>query len=125
MILRDWKKRHLLTLVLVSLLVVAFIGASTLETVYNESTAFAEVIDDLSDNSYIGVDEHGVLSLFEGPPLEDNIIRSFFQINIEFLESSLPPEIVEQLYEGIRITNHSEYNSVLSTFSDYAIENMF
>lgn len=75
----------------------------------------------VSDNSYIGLDEHDVLSLFEGPPGEANVIRSFFQINVKYLESSLPPEIVEQLYKGIHVTNIYEYNSVLSTFSDYAV----
>lgn len=125
MILRDRKKRRLLLISIWTLLVVALIGVSMFEAVHDEPFALAEVNDDLSDNSYIGIDQHGVLSLFEGPPLEEKVIRSFFQINIEFLESSLPPEIVEQLYEGIRITNHSEYNSVLSTFSDYAVENVF
>lgn len=125
MILNDWNIPRWLSLGGATLLLVALITLSTLSPSHDEQIALAVVNDDLPDNSYIGIDQHGVLSLFEGPPLEDNVIRSFFQIDIEFLESSLPPEIVEQLYEGIRITNHSEYNSVLSTFSDYAVENVF
>lgn len=81
----------------------------------------SQPIEEVSSNSYIGLDEHDVLSLFEGPPHDDKVIRSFFQIDVKYLESSLPPEVVEQLYKGIQVTNLSEYNSVLSTFSDYAI----
>jgi forespore regulator of the sigma-K checkpoint len=43
-------------------------------------------------------------------------------MNIEHLKTSLPQETIEQLYEGIRINDLVEYNSVLSTFSDYAAE---
>lgn len=94
-----------------------------------ENTNGEDAVDDnvngglsIGENSYIGLDERGVLSLFDGPPLRDKVIRSFFQIDIEFLESSLPAEIVAQLYNGIRVTNITQYNSVLSTFSDYAVD---
>lgn len=38
------------------------------------------------------------------------------------MESSLPQDKLDQLTKGIRITDMEEYNSVLSTYSDYAIE---
>ncbi len=38
------------------------------------------------------------------------------------MESNLPKEQVDDLMNGIRITDKDAYNSVLSTFSDYAVE---
>lgn len=87
---------------------------------------FTEQIDDLSpeckQKAVFSVDESGNLSLFQGTPSKENVIRTFFQLNIRQLESSLPQETVKQLHDGIRITDMEEYNSVLSTFSDYAVE---
>lgn len=87
---------------------------------------FTEQIDDLSPqcktNAYFGLDTKGNLSLFEGVPEGNQVLRTFFQLNIEFLESSLPRETVKQLYRGIPVSNLEEYNSVLSTFADFAVE---
>ncbi|MDQ1912421.1 BofC C-terminal domain-containing protein [Paenibacillus sp. GD4] len=89
---------------------------------------FTESVSDLSPqckhNAYFGLDEQGNLSLFEGVPgsADRNVIRTFFQLNIEYLESSLPRETLKQLYQGIQVSDLDEYNSVLSTFSDYAVE---
>lgn len=76
----------------------------------------------IKENTYFGLDDQGILSLFEGLPSEKKVIRSFFQLDVEYLESSLPRDMVDQLYEGIEVTDYAEYNSVLSTFSDYAID---
>lgn len=92
------------------------------------SVYFTEHIPDLSPqcktNAYFGLDASGNLSLFEGLPGESgsNVIRTFFQLNIQHLESSLPRETVKQLYSGIRVRDLEDYNSVLSTLSDYAVE---
>ncbi len=90
------------------------------------SVVFSESVDDLSpqckQNAHFGIDKEGNLTLFDGMPGKANAIRTFFQLNIDYLESSLPQEAVHQLYEGIRVTDLAEYNSVLSTFSDYAVE---
>ncbi|MFH5182254.1 BofC C-terminal domain-containing protein [Paenibacillus sp. TAB 01] len=87
---------------------------------------FTEKIDDLSpqckNNAYFGLDAGGNLSLFEGVPESKQVIRTFFQLNIQYLESSLPKETVKQLYRGIPVNNLEEYNSVLSTFADFAVE---
>lgn len=92
----------------------------------DETVTFTEYVDDLSAhckmNSYFGLDREGNLTLFEGPPKEERVVRTFFQLDIEHLESALPNTVVKQLREGIRVTDMAEYNSVLSTFSDYAVE---
>ena len=75
-----------------------------------------------SDNAYFGIDDNGHLSLFDGDPEANQIIRTFFQLDIDYLESSLPHETVMQLYQGIRVSDQEEFNSVLSTFSPFAVE---
>jgi hypothetical protein len=76
----------------------------------------------IKENTYFGLDDNGILSLFEGLPSDKKVIRSFFQLDVKHLESSLPRETIEQLYEGIKVTDLAEYNSVLSTFSDFATD---
>lgn len=90
------------------------------------TVVFMQSIDDLSpackESAFFGIDEKGNLSLFNGVPGKDNVIRTFFQLNIGHLESALPRDTIGELYSGIRVTDIAEYNSVLSTFSDYAVE---
>jgi len=85
-----------------------------------------QLVDDLSEHckgrAYFSLDKTGKLSLFDGPPKKEKVLRTFFQLDIEYMESSLPKERVEQLSNGIRISDKDEYNSVLSTFSDFALE---
>lgn len=82
------------------------------------------VTDDLSpackEQAYMSIDANGNLTLFEGPPREEKVLRTFFQLDIGSMESSLPKDVLKQLQDGIRIQDIEEYNSVLSTFSDYA-----
>ncbi|WP_123041273.1 BofC C-terminal domain-containing protein [Cohnella candidum] len=83
-----------------------------------------EQVEDLSpacrQTATIGMDEDGNLSLFDGPPRKDNVVRTFFQLDIRSLESSLSKERLHELEDGIRVSDRDEYNSVLSSFSDYA-----
>ncbi|MFB9327230.1 BofC C-terminal domain-containing protein [Paenibacillus aurantiacus] len=85
-----------------------------------------ERIDDLSDackkTATFSMDKSGRLSLFDGPPKKEKVLRTFFQLDVNFMESSLPREQLDQLTAGIRVTDKDEYNSVLSTFSDYAAD---
>lgn len=80
------------------------------------------VTESCLQNEYIGIDDSGSLSLFEGPPQEKKVIKTFFQLDVETMESVLPEEVLKQLNHGIRVQDTSEYNSVLSTFSDFAVE---
>lgn len=84
-----------------------------------------EQVDDLSpackQNAYIAMDEDGNLSLFEGKPRKDNVLRTFFQLDVRSLESNLPIDKIHELAGGIKVSDKSEYDSVLSTYSDYAV----
>ncbi len=85
-----------------------------------------ETIPDLSptckERAYMSLDKDGNLSLFDGPPEQAKVIKTFFQLDISSMESSLPDNALRHLYDGIRIQDIDEYNSVLSTFSDYSRE---
>lgn len=72
--------------------------------------------------AHISVDEDENLVLYDGKPKQRQVIRIFFQLDMKTMESSLSPRVLQQLYEGILITDLDAYDSVLSTFSDYAIE---
>ncbi|WP_025336019.1 BofC C-terminal domain-containing protein [Paenibacillus sabinae] len=81
-------------------------------------------VNDLSPSckkeAYIGIDHEGNLTLFKGPPKREEALKTFFQIDIGTMKSSLPEKVWKQLQGGIRVQDIDEYNSVLSTFSDYA-----
>jgi forespore regulator of the sigma-K checkpoint len=87
---------------------------------------FIEQVEDLStkckQNAFFGLDKNGNLSLFDGLPNHEQVIRTFFQLNVDHLKTSLPQGTFDQLKQGIRVTDLAEYNSVLSTFSDYAVD---
>ncbi|WP_438444300.1 BofC C-terminal domain-containing protein [Gorillibacterium sp. sgz5001074] len=85
-----------------------------------------ERVEDLGprcrENAYFGMDKNGNLTLFEGVPEQERVIRTFFQLDVQHMKSSLPSDALNQLYSGIRISDLADYNSVLSTFSEYASE---
>ncbi|WP_025690339.1 BofC C-terminal domain-containing protein [Paenibacillus zanthoxyli] len=84
-------------------------------------------VNDLSPSckkeAYIGIDNEGNLTLFKGPPKREEALKTFFQIDIGTMKSALPEKVWRQLQGGIRVQDIHEYNSVLSTFSDYARDN--
>ncbi|WP_197479860.1 BofC C-terminal domain-containing protein [Paenibacillus swuensis] len=85
-----------------------------------------ERIQDLSptckNNAYIGVDDQGNLTLYDAETGRKEAVRTFFQLDVRQMESSLPRQTLQELYSGIKINDVDEYNSVLSTFSDFAME---
>jgi forespore regulator of the sigma-K checkpoint len=84
-----------------------------------------EQIEDLApqckSNGFMSIDNQGRLTLFQGPPNNGKVIRTFYQIEIKHLESRLPREAVAELYRGIRITNLTEFDSVLSSYRNFAV----
>lgn len=92
----------------------------------NETVMLVHRIEDISDycreHAHFGVDKRGNFSLFDGAPKEEKVMRTFFQLDIRYMESSLPQQQLNLLNQGIRVNDIDEYNSVLSTFSDYAVQ---
>lgn len=89
---------------------------------------FSQEVADLSpvlkESGFFALDNYGVLHLYQGEAKNENIIQTFFQLDLERLESTLPVEEYMQLREGIHISSLAEYNSVLSTYSEYAMLNL-
>ncbi|AMA72146.1 MULTISPECIES: BofC C-terminal domain-containing protein [Aneurinibacillus] len=87
---------------------------------------FEKKINDLSprckEHAYFGINENGELTLFDGLPEKGQIIQTFFQLDTKKLESSLPPEELDLLRKGIHISNAAEYNSIISTYSEFTNE---
>lgn len=96
-----------------------------LEGIDEDKVVYTVEIEDLSpgcrNHAYFGLDRYDQLALFEGKPDTGKVIRIYFQVDREHLESSMPKEALAELQEGIQVTDFAEYNSVLSTFSDYAL----
>ncbi len=88
---------------------------------------FVQEIDDLSpvlkESGFFALDHSGMLHLYQGEAKDENIIQTFFQLDMGRLETTLPVEEYMQLREGIHISSLAEYNSVLSTYSEYAMLN--
>lgn len=90
----------------------------------NKTVYVEQRVEDLSEhckaNAYMGIDKQGNLNLYDGVPKKEKVVRTFFQLDVHYMESSLPQDKLDQLTKGIRISDMEEYNSVLSTYSDYA-----
>jgi len=84
------------------------------------------LVEDISpeckDGAYFAISPEGYLTLYHDNVNEENdeTIQTFFRINIKSLESGLPQEPIEQLYQGIPIRDLAEFNSVLSTYSEFS-----
>jgi forespore regulator of the sigma-K checkpoint len=94
-----------------------------LQTQTESSFVFVRQVNDLApickDNGYFGVNGDNFLTLFEGPPQEKKVIQTFFQIDVEKVESRLPSRELQLLRQGIRIKDIAEYHSILSTYGEF------
>ncbi|GAA4705318.1 BofC C-terminal domain-containing protein [Brevibacillus fulvus] len=72
-------------------------------------------------NGYFGLTPDGMLTLFNGLPQEQDVIQTFYQINTERMKATLPKEEVDLLFQGIRVRDLAEYNSVLSTYGEFQL----
>ncbi|MBD1381223.1 intercompartmental signaling factor BofC [Metabacillus arenae] len=86
-----------------------------------DQIVFQQEINDISpllkSNGYFGVTEDGTLSIFNGKPNETNeIIQSFFQIDVKKLESRKHSE----LRKGIRVNSKEKYEKVLKAYKPYS-----
>jgi forespore regulator of the sigma-K checkpoint len=85
-----------------------------------EQVVFQQHVDDISpllkSNGYFGISDEGVLTIFDGRPNSSNkVIQSFFQIDIEKLESRQH----DLLKKGIKVGNKAEYINVLETYRTF------
>ncbi|WP_225228724.1 intercompartmental signaling factor BofC [Bacillus sp. PS06] len=85
-----------------------------------EQVVFQQHVDDISpllkSNGYFGISDEGVLTIFDGKPNSSNkVIQSFFQIDVEKLESRQH----NLLKKGIKVGNKAEYINVLETYRTY------
>lgn len=82
---------------------------------------FQKYIDDISPllkaNGYFGITTEGVLSIYNGEPKQKQLIQSFFQIDIEKLES----KSIEELTKGIPIQTKEHYVQVIESFKAYLL----
>jgi forespore regulator of the sigma-K checkpoint len=92
----------------------------------SEYSVTRDVENDLSPlckkEGYFGLSEEGVLTMFQGPPTDNQVIQTFFRIDTQLLESKLPQEKMGSLIQGIRVHSVDEYLNVLSTFEEFAAE---
>ena len=72
----------------------------------------------LKANGYFGISGDDVLTIFNGRPDENQIINSFFQIDLGKLESRKRIE----LENGIQVKSKDEFESVLEAFKSISIE---
>ena len=84
----------------------------------SKELVFKQEVDDISPllktNGYFGINEKGILTIYNGKPAEENIIQSFFQIDLKKLESKQH----EDLQKGIPIKSRDRYVKVLETFKN-------
>ncbi|MDQ0339514.1 hypothetical protein J2S00_002302 [Caldalkalibacillus uzonensis] len=71
---------------------------------------------------FFGLSKEGVLTLYQGPPEDNQVIETFFRIDTDLLKSELPEEKLRQLKTGIRINNAEDYETVIATFKPFAAE---
>jgi len=84
---------------------------------------FRKNIDDISPllkaNGYFGISEDGTLQIFKGIPAKsEEVIQSFFQIDVSKLESRQQ----EELKKGIPVISKDHYMQVIESFKTLAIK---
>ncbi|MGM7682401.1 BofC C-terminal domain-containing protein [Cytobacillus sp. Hm23] len=86
----------------------------------DEQIVFMRHIEDISPllkaNGYFGINDNGVLMIFEGKPAGGSrVIQSFYQIDIGKLESHQH----ELLKRGIPVESKDKYNQVIEAFKHF------
>ncbi|MBE3554912.1 MAG: BofC C-terminal domain-containing protein [Thermicanus sp.] len=82
-------------------------------------------VEDLSpfikERGKLGLTKEGMLMLYTGSDIDPQVIETFFRIDVKRMESSLPQEEVNLLRQGIPVHSLAEFNSILSTYGEYAL----
>lgn len=72
-------------------------------------------------NGHFGISADGMLTLFHGLPSEQEVVQTFYRINTAKMEARLSKDDVENLKRGIRVRDLAEYNSILSTYGEFQL----
>ncbi|AGT32928.1 bypass-of-forespore protein C [Geobacillus genomosp. 3] len=91
-------------------------------TLDDRTIVFRKTVNDISPllktNGYFGITDDGTLSIFNGKPgRSSEIIQSFFQIDVQKLESRQQ----EKLKKGIRVLSKEQYEQVIRMYRHFAI----
>lgn len=82
---------------------------------------FTKFVNDISpllkSNGFFGITKDGTLSIFNGNPNEENVIHSFFQIDLGKLDTRSQ----EQLVKGIPVRTKEDFIQVLEAFKPYSL----
>lgn len=82
---------------------------------------FQKKMDDISPllkaNGYFGITNDGTVTIFNGKPDHEDIIHSFFQIDIKKLEGKKQNELLK----GIPVKSVEDFNSVLKALKPYSM----
>lgn len=85
-----------------------------------ERILFEKKINDISPllkmTGYFGLSQDGTLSIYKGKPDKEEIIQSFFQIDVKKVESYLQ----KQLKIGIPVKSKENYQKVIEVFKTYS-----
>jgi forespore regulator of the sigma-K checkpoint len=87
-----------------------------------QTIVFRKTINDISPllktNGYFGLTDDGTLSIFNGKPNQSGkIIQSFFQIDVQKLESRQQAK----LKQGIRVLSKEQYEQVIEMYRHFAV----
>ncbi|MBB6282877.1 BofC C-terminal domain-containing protein [Geobacillus subterraneus] len=91
-------------------------------TLDDRTIVFRKTINDISPllktNGYFGITDDGTLSIFNGKPDQSGeIIQSFFQIDVQKLESRQQAK----LKQGIRVLSKEQYEQVIEMYRHFAV----
>ncbi|ADU29752.1 Domain of unknown function DUF1901 [Evansella cellulosilytica DSM 2522] len=85
---------------------------------------FKKDLNDISPllkmHGYFGLSDDGTLNIYNGEPIENNVIQSFFQVNTSRLKSHLHQELLN----GIPVTTKDQYLQVLKMCEEYAVNEL-
>lgn len=86
----------------------------------DEQLVFQTYVDDISPllkgNGYFGIKSDGTISIFNGKPAKEQIIQSFYQIDLKKLETNKKSE----LQSGVKIVNKERYLKFLEVYKNYS-----
>ncbi|ASS88662.1 Forespore regulator of the sigma-K checkpoint, BofC [Geobacillus lituanicus] len=88
----------------------------------DRTIVFRKTVNDISPllktNGYFGITDDGTLSIFNGKPGQSSeIIQSFFQIDVQKLESRQQ----QKLKQGIRVLSKEQYEQVIEMYRHFAV----